>query len=278
MFRAIPVGNKLCAGRAAKRYEEQRQQRLRDMKPLVDNRAPHSSTLVHVKQNLKRNQLVSERYNEIERDNKHLMGKMSEMVSLAPEPSSLGNQRSRSLPLLQRQSGVWPSRRREHERIDRENELLLKRLQKVPTATATDLSGEAYKDRKKWMRIKCEYPLLLDHSGSTGRLGVSPQSSPGQSPWQAGDRFDQDAPKALREVLREQMDIGGVSYLLEMATDESILAISACNLESQVQTTLELVVNELNHKRLLSAAAGDYLQIARGLRVDGDALALDLPL
>eukprot|EP00959_Pyramimonas_sp_CCMP1952_P116880 2443220-Pyramimonas_sp.AAC.1 len=69
------------------------------MKPAIDNAAPRSTSYAHVKQNLKRATIVNRRYDEIERDNNHLLGKMSEMVGKPSEPFG-SKQRSTSLPLL----------------------------------------------------------------------------------------------------------------------------------------------------------------------------------
>merc|ERR1719191_2113132 len=78
----------------------------------------------------------------------------------------------------------------------------------------------------------------------------------------------------LRYVLKEGKKIGQTYYLVEMATDGRTLAISAYDGDSR--KTLELLVNDKNHRRLYRDANGDYNLIAEKLRIDGDQLILDI--
>merc|ERR1712187_457090 len=73
-------------------------------------------------------------------------------------------------------------------------------------------------------------------------------------------------------LLKEGKRIGQQYYLVEMATDGRTLAISAY--DGDARRTLELLVNEKNHRRLYRDANGDYNLIAEKLRVEGDQLVL----
>merc|ERR1719420_1540413 len=77
----------------------------------------------------------------------------------------------------------------------------------------------------------------------------------------------------LRYVLKEGKKIGEGYYLVEMATDGRTMTISAY--DGDTQKTLELLVNEKNHRKLYRETNGDYSAIASRLRVDGDRLILD---
>merc|ERR1719262_1986404 len=77
----------------------------------------------------------------------------------------------------------------------------------------------------------------------------------------------------LRYVLKEGKRIGDGYFLVEMATDGRTLTISAY--DGDTQRTLELLVNEKNHRKLYREANGDYSSIASRLRVEGDRLLLD---
>merc|ERR1711939_1125373 len=76
----------------------------------------------------------------------------------------------------------------------------------------------------------------------------------------------------LSSVLKEGRKIGDSYYLVEMSTDGRTLTISAY--DGDTQQTLELLVNERNHRKLYREASGDYSLIASRLTVEGDRLLL----
>merc|ERR1712118_353603 len=84
---------------------------------------------------------------------------------------------------------------------------------------------------------------------------------------------DASAEEELRYVLKEGKKIGEGYYLVEMATDGRTMTISAY--DGDTQKTLELLVNEKNHRKLYRETNGDYSAIAARLRVDGDRLILE---
>merc|ERR1712224_772284 len=94
MYRAIPVGNKLCAQRNRQREQELHRARLRSMRAQVDTSEPTVAHLDHLRNNLKREQLLEERYFEIDRENKILLQKMSDIM----RNSSYSSDRSKSGP------------------------------------------------------------------------------------------------------------------------------------------------------------------------------------
>merc|ERR1719356_853606 len=123
MFRAIPVGNKLCAERTRQKNLELHRQRIKAMKPQVDTSEPNVVHLDHLRTNLKREQLLEERYFEIDRENKILLQKMSDIM----KHTTYGGERARSgPPSLNRDL-----RKMELMRITQENQAILKRIQKA---------------------------------------------------------------------------------------------------------------------------------------------------
>jgi hypothetical protein len=76
----------------------------------------------------------------------------------------------------------------------------------------------------------------------------------------------------MRYVLKEGQRIGEGYYLVEMATDGRGLTISA--FDSDAKRTLELLVNEKNHRKLFRETNGDYSALSARLRVEGDRLIL----
>merc|ERR1712224_1093363 len=76
----------------------------------------------------------------------------------------------------------------------------------------------------------------------------------------------------VSSVLKEGRKIGDSYYLVEMSTDGRTLTISAY--DGDTQQTLELLINEKNHRKLHRECDGDYSQLATRLAVEGDRLLL----
>jgi len=169
MHRAVPVGNKVCAARVRKRYEEQRTQRLKDMKGVVDNTPPQVMGLRHLKVNWKKAEMTSQRYDTIERDNRHLLNHMNNIGARRDYAPT----RSHSLPVLRDPPG-GPQRQREVERINQENQIMLKRLQGTQAEYRTRDWEDSYRQQQEYMRIKCEYkPPLLQRARVVPRASLT---------------------------------------------------------------------------------------------------------
>lgn len=288
MHRAIPVGNKLCAERNRQRQQELHRQRLKAMKPQVDTSEPGVVHLAHLQNNLKREQLLEERYFEIDRENKILLQKMSDIM----KHNSYTNERAKSgPPSLNRDL-----RKMELNRITQENQAILKRIQKAQPIYNHVEWEDSYRKNEAYLKNVCEYPPTPSTRGSmrsTGGLATRPMSKPGamegedfrtssarSSSGRGGPGATSGTPQNSRAgedpryVLKEGKKIGATYYLIEMVTDGRDLAISAY--DGDKQRTLELVVNEKNHRRLFREAEGDYNLIAERLRVEGDQLILNL--
>jgi E3 ubiquitin-protein ligase TRIP12 len=123
MHRSIPVGNKLCAERNRQREQELHQKRLKSMRPQVDTSEPQVVHLDHLRNNLKREQLLEERYFEIDRENKILLQKMSDIMRHTSYTSASAKS---GPPSLNRDL-----RKTELMRITQENQAILKRIQKA---------------------------------------------------------------------------------------------------------------------------------------------------
>lgn len=61
-------------------YQELHREKLRTMKPSIDTEEPKCLRLDHIRNNLKREQLLEERYGEIDRENRILLQKMSNIM------------------------------------------------------------------------------------------------------------------------------------------------------------------------------------------------------
>jgi len=283
MHRAIPIGNKLCAKREEQRKHECHRQRIKGMRPLVDTLEPKVCQFDHIRNNLKREQILEERYSEIDRDNRILLQKMSDIMR---HPTFSVPQAPKGPVSLNRDF-----RKAELIRITQENQAILKRIQSAqPIYNHVEWENSHMKN-ERYLTNSAEYPIALK-KGTMGRSasGLVPLDSGGESFQESQEKLEQymeedrqraqnasqkndAAEEELRYVLKEGKKIGEGYYLVEMATDGRTLTVSAY--DGDTQKTLELLVNEKNHRKLYREANGDYSQIASRLRVEGDRLLLE---
>ena len=76
--KAMPIGNKQCYARHLKANQDKHRRNLATMKAAIDNKAP--KRFAHLQRNQKKEQMMEERYAEIERDNRLLLEKMSHIM------------------------------------------------------------------------------------------------------------------------------------------------------------------------------------------------------
>jgi len=280
MHRAIPVGNKVCAARVRKRYEDQRAQRLRDMKSQIDTRPPETTGMPHLKTNYKRDEMLNQRHDTIERDNRIMLTKMHDFARKAEVP------RSTSLPLLRNECPGGPAQQREYDRITHDNYRMLNRLNNMQGELNVRRFEDSWSQGQNYLKIACEYPLILQKKKSRSR---NTPSRAGLTRLPAEQQMQQQVPPAdcaedlnavagdlddgmLRYVIREERPVGDTPFFVEMATDGQRLAISIYDAASG--RGFELLVSEDNHRALLEESGWNYNLIADRLRVDGDRLVI----
>ena len=97
------------------------QQRLKSIKAAIDNRAPKKPS--HLRKNMKREQMMEERYAKIERENRLLLEKMSHIMQGG---NSIDNKND-----AHKYAGSMNKsyRKAELQRITRENQAILRRIQ-----------------------------------------------------------------------------------------------------------------------------------------------------
>mmetsp|Transcript_9676 Transcript_9676/g.25854 ORF Transcript_9676/g.25854 Transcript_9676/m.25854 type:complete len:317 (-) Transcript_9676:55-1005(-) len=279
MDRAIPVGNKVCAARVHKRYEDQRAERLRAMRPTVDARPPETCHMPHLKRNRKKDEILGQLWDSREKTDRAMLLRMEEFG----KNGEFAPPRSNSLPQLNREKSDpykfpgGPARRRELTRITNDNGKMAYRLMNMrPMYKRKEWEADYARSTEVLKRV-CEYPPPLVALSSRRRPG-EPRSSLDRLP---GDAQDPDAVASrsnmgqLEEeefecVLHENVPLHGVPCEVYMATDGKALAISAYD---QVhQRTFEMLVPEVDHGRLYDEIRGDYGYLALRLYIDGDRL------
>jgi len=265
MDRGQVAGNKICARRMEQRRHEMHRDRIKGMKSFIDTSEPKAVHMDHVKNNLKREQKLEERYYEIDRENRLLLKKMSDImkpVALQPKPPDV--------PKPGPQSLNRDVRRKEMLRITRDNQMILRRIQQAqPVYNHVEWEG-THKQNTAYLRNVAEYPLVIRHPR---RGNMSSQLEP-LDQGSMTERIDRDkgsmelaGVQEPKYVFKEGMKISGTYYLVEMSTDGRILSISAY--DGEAQRSLEVVIKEKDHRRLFREANGDYAVIADRLRVEG---------
>jgi len=272
MHRAIPVANKACAERVRQRNHELHRQRMRQMRPQVDTSQPSTCQMDHLRNNLKREQLLEERYHEIDRENRILLQKMSDIMRTPPASSS--TRAASGPPSLNRDS-----RKVELMRITSQNQGILKRIQRAQPVYNHVAWEDSYRRSQEYLKNSSEYPLVLKRKASRGSgllplSGADGEFSQGGSATAPASGGQETADGDAKYVLKEGRLIGQQYYLVEMATDGRTLTISAYDGDNN--KSLELMVNEKNHRRLFRETNGDYNALAERLHIDNGSLKLDM--
>jgi len=254
-------------------------QRIRSMKPQIDNRPPETMGLDHLRNNLKREQLLEERYHEIDRDNRILLQKMSDIMKTPSVKSGAGGAHGGPVSLTR------DARKAELSRITQENHSILRRIREAQPVYNHVEWEESYRRSFAHLKNSCEYPVISRKKTPTRSSSLTPLSSnkgkmasttgfmnstaPGEGGYSTSEN------EGLRYVLKEGITIHGAYWLVEMATDGRSLAITAY--DGDQQKSLELLVNEKNHRKLYRDHNGDYNAIAQKLHVDtqGGQLYID---
>lgn len=262
---AMPARNNVCAMKERARNDERLKSRIKNMRSMVDMTPPMTVHLDHVRNNLKREQLLEERYHEIDRHNRLLLNKMSDMVKKTQLP--LRPKNSKSL--------TGDNRKQELMRVTQENGTMLRRIQKAQPVYNHVEWEDSYRRSGEYLKLKAEFPIVLKRKASApGALIPIPRNKAMASTHDGSTSQASGKLEELRYVLKEGKWIGEQYFLVEMATDGRTLAISAY--DGDLGQTYEVLVNEQNHRRLYRECFGDYNKIAAKLSIQGDQLAIDL--
>ncbi|CAJ1394670.1 unnamed protein product [Effrenium voratum] len=274
MDKAIPCGSKICTKRIKAREQQLHRDRIRNMKSQVDTGMPTVAQLEHVKVNLKKEQMMEDRYTEIDRDNRILLKKMTEIMK----------QQNNFPPVEKKTTGPTSlnkdSRRKELLRITRENQSILKRIQQAQPVYNHVEWEDQHRKNVTYLKNKCEFPVVLrtprrERYASSELVNLEEDGSATSRSAPATSRVP---PKDLAEganqkyVLKEGMKLSDTYYLVDMSTDGRNLFISAYDNGSS--TTLELVIKEKLHRQLYRETNGDYRQMADRLKVSKDGKLL----
>uniref|UniRef100_A0A7S2WX22 Uncharacterized protein n=1 Tax=Rhizochromulina marina TaxID=1034831 RepID=A0A7S2WX22_9STRA len=167
--KVMPMGNKACYDRHVKKNQERHRQRLASMKCSIDCAPPRR--FPHLERNQKKEQLMEERYAEIEKDNRLLLERMSYILKCK------GMDCYATPHMKLAHSLTRDERRRDMDRITRDNQLLLRRIQQAEPTYDHLAFAEDARRHEEYLRNICELPVAIglprasQGKRSSGRMG-----------------------------------------------------------------------------------------------------------
>ena len=158
MHRAIPRGKKVLAKRQDERNEEMHYKKLAEVRSQVDVAAPNTYGVLRTKP--KKDQLLEERYSEIERNNKLLLDRMTSIIGSTDRKHQYSNPVLKSIPVA-KQSLHSNFRKRELQRITQENYKILQRLKEKESHYSVAKWEGDRKRTENYLNNICEYPHMF---------------------------------------------------------------------------------------------------------------------
>jgi E3 ubiquitin-protein ligase TRIP12 len=280
MSKPIYEGNKIVAKRHRENVRRIHKQKLQAARAFTDNKEPEVYALQHLKVNMKKEQMLEERYNEIDRHNQMLLHRMTEIIrhppphqmDRGPGPTTLNKDR----------------RRRELVRITQENQSILRRIQEAQPVYNHLKWEESYRQAERYMQNVCEYPIVLGTPRRRPRRVAPIDTDALEVRTKDIDPQKEDGALSAREVgvagygtqgvfgvqfvHKETLPLSDRYYLVEIGTDGRAMTITAY--DGDTNETLELLVSEKLHRRIYRECGGSYAQIARKLYLDNGKLAI----
>ena len=202
---------------------------------------------------------MEERFTKIDRENRILLQRMSEIIRKPSMASFVPHDTPKSSSLNR------GSRRKELERITSENMGILKRIERVQPMYDHVKWDQDFRRSRRFLKNKCEYPVVLP-AGELEDIPPSHLERPTNSHVSA-------APELASEehlVLREGRRLGDEFYLIEMYTDEHKgLLVSAFSGENlcDMSTVPSLYIDAERHASLVLEVHGDYTKLLSRLKM-----------
>ncbi|KAA0146179.1 hypothetical protein FNF27_05322 [Cafeteria roenbergensis] len=196
--KAEPRSSKLLYERELAERHKRHKDRLRRMKPSVDNKPP--KRFVHLERNLKKEQMQEDRFAQIEHENRLLLHRMSEIMNRRTLDNTSSEAKfGRSLNR--------DARKKELHRITAENQAILRRIQGAePVYNHWKWEEEGIKHAKLVDSI-CEFPAARRSRTSRPHAAAAAASmSTGMLPPVRGSRAGGSASEA---ALPMRHDYGG---------------------------------------------------------------------
>jgi hypothetical protein len=132
---------------------------------------------------------------------------------------------------------------------------------------------QEFRRNRVYMKNKCEYPVILNRSGTTGSVISTGEEAPQDTP-ETGEMgqyipeqgFEEAAGPNLEVLVKEGRRIEGSFYLIEISTDGEALWISAYSGHEE-NGGLELFLNKAEHERVVKEIEGNYHELVGRVRI-----------
>lgn len=267
MDRGILVGNRICAKRFKEAQHARHVEKLSTMKANIDNNIPSSASLGHLRANRKREQILEDSFAQIDRANRVLLQRMSEIIKKPSATMASISQRKESHSLNR------DSRRKELRRITDENHAILRRIQSSQATYDRVKWEQEYRRSREYLKNTCELPIVLGHAddapaptshrSSSGSVSSAPEMF-GISP--EGSDIVPSHP-TFKYLVKEGKRIGDVFYLIEVSTDGRNLLVTAFSGQEEDGASLELLLDSSAHHALRQEIGDDYSKVVDRVRV-----------
>lgn len=248
MFRAIPVSNRILSKKWDEKNHEIHMKKLNDMKSTIDAKRPAS--FAHLKRRAKKEQMLEDRYTEIERENRILLEKMSQIMQNK-------NIKARITKPIQKKSLNNESRKRQLIQITMENQALLKRLQDKQSSYNVVRWEEDRKTTEKRLKNMCEFPYRLGVTQEGRRNPSVDLKMTGRIATSASGRQTSSLKKAIPRkleplvrdtsrpvVFKRGMNLGDKYFLVEISLGHRVVFIDAHDVENPETFTLKMPIEE----------------------------------
>lgn len=204
MFRSIPSSNKKLSKLWNAKNLSLHHSNLKKVKSRIDLSSP--SHFEHLRFKAKNLIMQEERYSEIERENKILLNKMTQISN---------TQSSKRLPILSKSLNK-EARKRKLVQITMENQAIMKRISQKKSTYNIDKWENQRKAVEKMLGNICEYPYTLGssqkllrstnkQSKSSSKFSDTPKTSLGKRKYSAGDT-----------VFTKKINLSGIRFLVEI--------------------------------------------------------------
>jgi len=166
MYREILHGNRLCNDKSILRLQKHHADNLTKIhwrkkgSGTLDNRVPDTKKMAHLARNFKKEQMMEERFSDIERENGILLGKMTRIMTHSGMSATFQkDQPSRGDAVPGRSLNV-EARQRELARISGSNEKLLARiLERKPEFSCKQWEADVAGHKLHLRRLRRVFPL-----------------------------------------------------------------------------------------------------------------------
>ena len=263
-------------------------QRLRNVKPTIDIRKPKN--FKHLKSRAKKEQMLEDRYTEIERENRILLEKMTSIMQKPNRTStSFSQDRFAQQTLAAKKSLNRAQRKQELLKITLENQAILRRLQDKGSSYNVAKWEHEHRARKDLLKNMSEYPDEYDrkyrkrmfNKSEAGGTAYRPRSLGPRQTWRNKNHTAKTAPivrqaEALDENrivhYKKGKQLGSGYYIVEISSNSSNLFIAAYDVESTESFLITLPEKRANE--LMVEFENNYELMASSLQVMNKRLYL----